>query len=216
MESRDLVSVSRPIFANLGLGFEGCRYRLGLEAFRSRDFEYCKKWYIKILFKNLKILFVVFAGKKQPKHVGKMAEAWKKFTSEARASAETFPGGQVRYFAYPLHVADDTMPVHVQKTLCLFYTINLYAHGMLLVRCVWRVCDWYGGFNAALYAHVCAWSGALFQSFVLSGRPWLIAHGLGWTDDWDAKVGDDIGVLQWKTVFYLSSDKICDMVLRRY
>jgi len=32
MESRDLVSVSRPIFASLGL-----------EGFRSRDFEYCKE-----------------------------------------------------------------------------------------------------------------------------------------------------------------------------
>jgi len=41
-----------------------------------------------------------------------------------------------------------------------------------------------------LCMHVCAWSGA------------FVAHGLGWTDDSDAKVGDDVGVLQWKTVFY--------------
>jgi len=27
-------------------------------------------------------LFVVFAGEKQPKHVGKMPEIWKKFDSE--------------------------------------------------------------------------------------------------------------------------------------
>jgi len=47
----------------------------------------------------------------------------KKFKSEAWASAETFPGGQARYFAYALHVADDTMPMHVHKTLCPFYTI---------------------------------------------------------------------------------------------
>ena len=33
-----------------------------------------------------------------------------------------------------------------------------------------------------LCMHVCAWSGA------------FIAHGLGWTDNWDPKVGDDIGV----------------------
>jgi len=45
MVSRDLVSVwrlvSRPIFVSLGL--EGFRSRLGLEVYRSRDFEYCKE-----------------------------------------------------------------------------------------------------------------------------------------------------------------------------
>jgi len=66
----------------------------------------------------------LFAGKKQPKHVGKMLEFWKKFKSEAWASAETFPAGETRYFAYPFHVADDTMPIHVHKTLCPFYTIT--------------------------------------------------------------------------------------------
>jgi len=48
-------------------------------------------------------------------------------------------------------------------TLCL----KLYAHGMFPARCVWCVCDWCGEFNAPLYAHVCAYSGA------------FIAHGLG-------------------------------------
>ena len=45
MESRDLVSrrVSRPIFARLGLGGFRSRLGLGLEGFRSRDFEYCKE-----------------------------------------------------------------------------------------------------------------------------------------------------------------------------
>jgi len=37
--------------------------------------------------------------------------------------------------------------------------IKLYAHGMLLVRCVWYVCDCCGEFNAFLYAHMCAWPG---------------------------------------------------------
>jgi len=46
--------------------------------------------------------------------------------------------------------------------------IKLYAHGMLLVRCVCCVCDWCGEFNAPLYAHVRAWSGA------------FVAHSLGW------------------------------------
>jgi len=50
MEPRDLVAVprrvSRPIFASLGL--EGFRPHLGLEGYRSRDFEYCKEWYSKI------------------------------------------------------------------------------------------------------------------------------------------------------------------------
>ena len=35
-----------------------------------------------------------------------------------------FSRGQARYFAYPLHVADDTMQMHVHKTLCPFYTIT--------------------------------------------------------------------------------------------
>jgi len=44
MESRDLVSVSRPVFSSLGLeglrsclGLEGLRSRLGLEGFRTRS-----------------------------------------------------------------------------------------------------------------------------------------------------------------------------------
>jgi len=45
MESGDLVSVSRlvsrPIFASLGL--KVFRSRLGLEGYKSRDFEYCKE-----------------------------------------------------------------------------------------------------------------------------------------------------------------------------
>jgi len=38
-ESRDLVSISRPVFWSLGLGLEGLRARLGLglEGFRSRS-----------------------------------------------------------------------------------------------------------------------------------------------------------------------------------
>jgi len=44
MESRDLVSVSRlvsrPIFASLGLEDFSCR--LGREAYRCWDFEYCR------------------------------------------------------------------------------------------------------------------------------------------------------------------------------
>jgi len=77
--------------------------------------------------------------------------------------------------------------------------VKLYARGMLLVRCVCCVCDWCGEFNAPLFAHVCAWSGA------------FVAHGLGWTNGLDPKVGDDVGVLQCKTVFYLSSDITSDI-----
>jgi len=33
-------------------------------------------------------------------------------------------GGQTRYFAYPFHVADDAMQMHVHKTLCPFFTIT--------------------------------------------------------------------------------------------
>jgi len=41
MEFRDFVSVSRAIFASLGL--EGFTSRLGLVGYRSRDFEYRKE-----------------------------------------------------------------------------------------------------------------------------------------------------------------------------
>ena len=45
MKSRDLVSrlVWRPIFASLNLGLEGFWSRLGLEGYRSRDYENCKE-----------------------------------------------------------------------------------------------------------------------------------------------------------------------------
>jgi len=48
------------------------------------------------------------------------------FKSKARAS-EHLSRGEARYFAYPFHVVDDTMPVHVHKTLCSFYTITKIA-----------------------------------------------------------------------------------------
>jgi len=64
--------------------------------------------------------------------------------------------------------------------------LKLYAHGTLPVRCVW--CDWCGELNKPLYAHVSAWNGAFTE------------HGLGWTDAWDPKVSDDVGVLKSKTV----------------
>jgi len=53
-----------------------------------------------------------------------------------------------------------------------------------------------------LYAHDCAWGGA------------FIAPGLGWTVDWDPQVTDDVGALQCKTLFYLSSDITCGVLLR--
>jgi len=65
MECRDLASVSRPIFASLGL-----------EGFRSRDFDYCKEKVYKNWY-NSTIFDVVLAAKKQPKYVGKMPEIWK-------------------------------------------------------------------------------------------------------------------------------------------
>ena len=40
-------------------------------------------------------------------------------------SAETFPGGQRRNFAYPFQVADFAMRMEVHKTLYLFYPISL-------------------------------------------------------------------------------------------
>jgi len=68
MESRDLVSVARPFF-------------LGLEGYRSPDFDTAKKWFSKISIIQ-RFLFVVFGGKKQPKQVRKMPEIWKRFKLE--------------------------------------------------------------------------------------------------------------------------------------
>jgi len=62
--------------------------------------------------------------------------------------------------------------------------LKLYAHGMLIVRCVWCVYTLYGELSALEYAHICTWSGA------------FIAHGLSWTNDWDSKDVDDVSVLQ--------------------
>jgi len=87
MESRDLVSLSRPIFASLGL--EGSGFE---------NLHIAKKLFIKISIIQI-FLFVVFAGKKKTKSCRKNARKLKKFKSEARASAETFPGGKTRYFA---------------------------------------------------------------------------------------------------------------------
>ena len=125
MESRDLVSVSRPILrvsvlVSKDSGLVSVSKVSGLETLNI-----AKKCFIKIFIIQT-FMFVVFSGKKQPKHVGKRKNArnLKKFKSEAWASAETFPGEQTRYFAYPFHVADDTMQMHVHKTLCPFYTIT--------------------------------------------------------------------------------------------
>jgi len=42
------------------------------------------------------------------------------------ASAETFPGGKRRNFAYPLQVANDAMQMDIYRTLYPFYPISLY------------------------------------------------------------------------------------------
>ena len=63
IESRDLVSVSRPIFWSLGLGLEDIRSRLGLKGFRSRALrletlhrlffmKFCKEFPKKTVLKN--------------------------------------------------------------------------------------------------------------------------------------------------------------------
>ena len=68
MGSRDLVSARlETIFASLGFGLEG---------FRSRDWILQRNVLIQF-YNSTTFLFVVFAGKKQPKHVGKMPEIWK-------------------------------------------------------------------------------------------------------------------------------------------
>ena len=44
------------------------------------------------------------------------------------ASADIFPGGQSRHFAYPFQVADDTMQMDVHKTLYPFNTTKNMPH----------------------------------------------------------------------------------------
>jgi len=77
--SSDVVSrrVSRPIFASLGLEGYGSRSRrLQLSVLKVSGLEtsnIANKWFSKISIIQI-FLFAVFAGKKQPKHVGKMPE----------------------------------------------------------------------------------------------------------------------------------------------
>ena len=73
-------------------------------------------------------LFVAFAGKKQPKHVGKKNRNLKKFQVRSMDVRRNFSKGETRYFAHPFHVADDAMQMHVHKTFCPFYTITKMPH----------------------------------------------------------------------------------------
>jgi len=94
MESRDLVSVSRlvsrHIFASLGL--ESFRCSLGLEGFRSRDFEDCKEL-VYWNFYNPNIFCLLYLQVRNSHKMSENARNLKNFKSEARASAETFPRG---------------------------------------------------------------------------------------------------------------------------
>ena len=72
MESRDLVSVSRPIFASLGFRLEG---------FRSRHFEYCKEM-VYLNFYNSTIFFCCIFRQETTKTCGKMADIWKNSTQK--------------------------------------------------------------------------------------------------------------------------------------
>ena len=83
MESQDLVSVSRrasrPVLQVLVSNVSGLvsvSKVSGLETLNITN-----KWFITISIIQ-RFSFVVFAGKKQPKHVGRMPEIWKKFKSE--------------------------------------------------------------------------------------------------------------------------------------
>ena len=75
-----------------------------------------EKWFNKISI-ILIFLCVAFTGKKQPKHVGKMPEIWKNSSQKHGRLQKLFQGGATRYFAYPFHVADDAVEMHVHKTL---------------------------------------------------------------------------------------------------
>jgi len=55
------------------------RLGLGLDGYGSRDFEYCKE-IVEIISIIQRFLFVVFAGKKQPKKVRKCHKFEKKLT----------------------------------------------------------------------------------------------------------------------------------------
>jgi len=51
------------------------RLGLGVEGYRSRDFECCKEMISKIsIIQRFFVCCIAFAGKKQPKHVGKIPE----------------------------------------------------------------------------------------------------------------------------------------------
>jgi len=77
MRSRDpFLPVSVSVLVSKVSGLVSVSKVSGLETLNT-----VKKWFIKICIIQ-RFLFVVFVGKKQPKHVGKMPEVWKKFKSE--------------------------------------------------------------------------------------------------------------------------------------
>jgi len=49
---------------------------------------------------------------------------WKKKRGNRGRPQKFFQGEQTRHLAYPFHVADDAVQMHVHKTLCPFYTIT--------------------------------------------------------------------------------------------
>ena len=68
-----------------------------------------------------KSLYPFYTTKQMP-HVSVTITKKRFFGSNSQvswASAEIFPRGQSRHFAYPLQVADDAMQMHVHKTLYL-------------------------------------------------------------------------------------------------
>ena len=93
-----------------------------------------KKWFIKIYIIQI-FLFVVFAGKKQPKHVGKMPETWRNPSQKHGRLQKRFQGGQTWYFAYPLHVADETVPITGGKGSTIPRAPNQYEGAIKSQQC---------------------------------------------------------------------------------
>jgi len=89
-----------------------------------------------------------------------------------RASAEIFPGGQRRHFAYLFQVADVAMQIDVHKTLYPFYTTKKMLHVTVEVpneALLWQQCFSHSTkLRGLLLSAVIVWLHYLPQMFVFN------------------------------------------------
>jgi len=114
--------------SRLGLGLE-IRLETHFCESRSRSgrFQVSRLWILQrnglLKFLSIKYFCLLYLQVRNNQNMSeKMPEFWKNSSQKHGRLQKRFHGGQTWYFAYPFHIADDTMPVQVCKTLYSFYT----------------------------------------------------------------------------------------------